>query len=282
MTCHRVPMSPSLCTCGAVLDITVWHGDDELGNPLCPTCSGCGCEPNERNERVSVPTDTPSTDGAPDPEEVLIGVLADMFEPWEPASPRTIAFSKMLRETMCVAQGVVSRSPDTDVNRRMEHVKRIERVIQWCDRHRPIGPDGKHGTRQCTPTCGCEDKREPITPVEPAVEPDTTSDTLDFDAMPVGTVIRDKWGDLLLRREGGWFEGDDDCFLNADDGPFTVVYQPAPVSPAEGLRAVMAGRDDADELIEYASKHWNYVDESDAVCIVLGAVGDAARSGGAT
>lgn len=49
MTCHRVPMSPSLCTCGAVLDITVWHGDDELGNPLCPTCSGCGCEPNERN-----------------------------------------------------------------------------------------------------------------------------------------------------------------------------------------------------------------------------------------
>ena len=72
MTCHRVPMSPSLCTCGAVLDITVWHGDDELGNPLCPTCSGCGCEPNERNERVSVPTDTPSTDGAPDPEEVRI------------------------------------------------------------------------------------------------------------------------------------------------------------------------------------------------------------------
>ena len=49
MTCHRVPMSPSLCTCGAVLDITVWHGDDELGNPLCPTCSRCGCEPNERN-----------------------------------------------------------------------------------------------------------------------------------------------------------------------------------------------------------------------------------------
>lgn len=33
----------------------------------------------------------------PDPEEVLTNVLADMFEPWEPASPRTIAFSKMLR-----------------------------------------------------------------------------------------------------------------------------------------------------------------------------------------
>ena len=68
----------------------------------------------------------------------------------------------------------------------------------------------------------------------------------------------------------------------AYDGPFTVVYQPAPVSPYEGLRAALAGRDDADELIEYASKHWNYVDESDAVTSVLGAVGDAARSGGAT
>lgn len=41
-------MSPSLCTCGAVLDITQWHDDDDIGNPLCPTCSGCGCEPNER------------------------------------------------------------------------------------------------------------------------------------------------------------------------------------------------------------------------------------------
>lgn len=48
MTCRTVPMSPSLCTCGVVLDITVFHGDDDIGNDLCPTCSGCGCEPNER------------------------------------------------------------------------------------------------------------------------------------------------------------------------------------------------------------------------------------------
>ena len=49
MTCHRVPTTPSLCTCGVVLDITVFHGEDDIGNDLCPTCSGCGCEPNERN-----------------------------------------------------------------------------------------------------------------------------------------------------------------------------------------------------------------------------------------
>ena len=49
MTCHSVRLEPSLCTCGVELDITQWHGDNELGDPLCPTCSGCGCEPNERN-----------------------------------------------------------------------------------------------------------------------------------------------------------------------------------------------------------------------------------------
>lgn len=113
------------------------------------------------------------------------------------------------------------------------------------------------------------------------------SDTLDFDAMPIGTVLWDSYSDFLLRFPGGWSynppaDEDDYYDIDAYDGPFTVVYQPAPVSPYEGLRAVLAGRTDADELIEYASKHWNYVDESDAVTSVLGAVGDAARSGGAT
>ena len=87
MTCHRVPMSPSLCTCGVVLDTTQWHGEDDIGNDLCPTCSGCGCEPNERNERVTDPTDTPSTDGAPDPEEVIarwLTVWQNMEDPDDP------------------------------------------------------------------------------------------------------------------------------------------------------------------------------------------------------
>lgn len=62
---------------------------------------------------------------------------------------------KMLRETLCVAQAVVARST-TDADRRHEHVARISRLITECDRHRPLGPDGKHGDRH-TATCGCDD-----------------------------------------------------------------------------------------------------------------------------
>lgn len=59
---------------------------------------------------------------------------------------------KMLRETLSVAQFLFSESNDL---RRIEHIKRLQRLINECDRHRPIGPDGKHGERH-TPTCGCE------------------------------------------------------------------------------------------------------------------------------
>lgn len=62
---------------------------------------------------------------------------------------------KMLRETLCVAQHVIGRSmPDAD--RKHEHIARISRLITECDRHRPLGPNGKHGDRH-TPTCGCDD-----------------------------------------------------------------------------------------------------------------------------
>lgn len=115
----------------------------------------------------------------------------------------------------------------------------------------------------------------------------TDSDTLDFDAMPIGTVLwDDSDSDFLLRFPGGWSynppaDEDDYYDIDAYDGPFTVVYQPAPVSPYEGLRAVLAGRDDADELIEYAATSYH----SDRVLgpgrQLLIAVGDAARSGGA-
>lgn len=118
---------------------------------------------------------------------------------------------------------------------------------------------------------------------------------IDFDALPIGTVLKTYNGYYVTKGgNGNWFSSEE-ALAEPDHllAPYTVVYQPAPlspgechrpapVSPYEGLRAVLAGRDDADELIEYASKHWNYVDESDAVTSVLGAVGDAARSGGAT
>jgi hypothetical protein len=61
---------------------------------------------------------------------------------------------KMLRETLCAAQGVVNRHiPDTD--RRQQHSDRLQRLLDECDRKRPLGPDGKHGDRH-TPECGCD------------------------------------------------------------------------------------------------------------------------------
>ena len=65
---------------------------------------------------------------------------------------------KMLRETMCVAQGAVLREGHAGAQL---HADRIASIIDVCDQHRPLGPDGKHGTRRCTPTCGCIDKCEP-------------------------------------------------------------------------------------------------------------------------
>jgi hypothetical protein len=62
---------------------------------------------------------------------------------------------KMLRETLCVAQTAVNLSFAGNA-RREEHVARMGSVINEIDRQRPLGPDGKHGSRH-TETCGCED-----------------------------------------------------------------------------------------------------------------------------
>ena len=62
---------------------------------------------------------------------------------------------KMLRETLCVAQNTIAHSPYDD-GRKEKHIVRLSRLIAECDRHRPLGPDGKHGNRH-TLTCGCED-----------------------------------------------------------------------------------------------------------------------------
>lgn len=52
---------------------------------------------------------------------------------------------KMLRETLCLAQSVITSKM---------HLDRIQQLIDECDRHRPLGIDGKHGNLH-TPTCGC-------------------------------------------------------------------------------------------------------------------------------
>lgn len=59
---------------------------------------------------------------------------------------------KMIRETLCVAQGAILARWTT---RTVEHMDRLQRLIDDCDRQRPLGPDGKHDDRH-TPTCGCD------------------------------------------------------------------------------------------------------------------------------
>jgi hypothetical protein len=60
---------------------------------------------------------------------------------------------KMLRETLAVAQSEIANSL-YNKSRQQEHIKRLQRLINECDRKRPLGFDGKHGNRH-TPTCGC-------------------------------------------------------------------------------------------------------------------------------
>ena len=63
---------------------------------------------------------------------------------------------KMLQETLSVAQSRIhAAAPDDPRNH--EHIDRLQRLIDDCQRQRPVGPDGKHGERH-TPTCGCEDR----------------------------------------------------------------------------------------------------------------------------
>jgi hypothetical protein len=61
---------------------------------------------------------------------------------------------KMMRETLCIAQTAIN---EHYVNWSTSHVKRLGELIRELDKHRPVGPDGKHGDRH-TPTCGCKDK----------------------------------------------------------------------------------------------------------------------------
>lgn len=90
---------------------------------------------------------------------------------------------KMLRETLCVAQGFVVRSGDS---RAAEHAARLGRLIDECDRHRPLGPDGNHGLRH-TPTCGCNDgEQPPMTAIPPEAVEAAARAYLRGDRMGVG------------------------------------------------------------------------------------------------
>jgi hypothetical protein len=61
---------------------------------------------------------------------------------------------KGLREALCSAQSLATLlSSNVSITHYLEH---LQQLINECDRHRPLGPDGKHGKRH-TSTCGCSD-----------------------------------------------------------------------------------------------------------------------------
>jgi hypothetical protein len=79
--------------------------------------------------------------------------LADVHGYAVPDSP------KMLRETLCVAQAgineLIRRGQKSAGASMGSHLERLQRLIEECDRKRPVGPDGKHGDRH-TSECGCQ------------------------------------------------------------------------------------------------------------------------------
>lgn len=80
--------------------------------------------------------------------------LAELEDTWLASALPCPEGPKMTRETLCAAQAAVSRTR-AGAPRREEHVRRLQALIDACDVHRPLGPDGKHGVLH-TPTCGCE------------------------------------------------------------------------------------------------------------------------------
>lgn len=58
-------------------------------------------------------------------------------------------YVKTLREKFCVAQQQETSQVVRDL---------YDELIAQLDVHRPTGSDGKHGSKRCTPTCGCEER----------------------------------------------------------------------------------------------------------------------------
>ncbi len=61
---------------------------------------------------------------------------------------------KATREALCAAQTAVSRSVHPAVGTYLGRL--LQELIDACDKHRPLAPNGKHGDLH-TATCGCED-----------------------------------------------------------------------------------------------------------------------------
>lgn len=87
----------------------------------------------------------------------------DVFVPEDEEPPPSTSLTiphdpKAIREALCLTwAALVCRYMHLDG---ADHAARVlNALIQECDRHRPLGPDGKHGDRH-TATCGCDDVPE--------------------------------------------------------------------------------------------------------------------------
>lgn len=76
----------------------------------------------------------------------------------EPRATLTVADTiKSLRETFCVAQTAIGYAVGRDNVQARQHIDRLQRLVDDCDRQRPLDQAGKHGYgERCTATCGCE------------------------------------------------------------------------------------------------------------------------------
>lgn len=121
----------------------------------------------------------------------------------------------------------------------------------------------------------------------PASEPeqDDTASGIDFDALPIGTVLTfnsDAFESTIVRQLGGWrnvANGRED--IPTDPTKWRIAYFPPPLSPGECLRGLLAGRDDADRLLRGAAESW-YEGVTGPRPVwwstLRGVIGDAARA----
>lgn len=62
---------------------------------------------------------------------------------------------KMLREVLNTLQTIALHTYDQEES--IKQLTYLKKLYDEIDRHRPLGPNGKHGNLH-TATCGCEDK----------------------------------------------------------------------------------------------------------------------------
>lgn len=121
-----------------------WHYHHRLGVYVHPDCAH---SLTVRGEDISTHTVTWGILPLPTGSTVTLTIPGD---------------PKMVREALCVAQHAVNQHITSPNLHGAPGV--LTALIRECDRHRPLGPDGKHGDRH-TPTCGCDDN--PLTEQEP-------------------------------------------------------------------------------------------------------------------